>query len=416
MRWSKIIGLIALTLVLVPGFSTALADDVLTVSTVKGSYELGDEVSVKGYTPINETVTVRVQNGTGEVLTLFGDPNNKLNYTVEFTLDDRFETGEYEVNASVEDLWATATFEVVIEPDDEESEEGDEDPPCEEMTEEELYAAIDRALLFIAKVNATANSIGDEYNMTDFYEFVGELRTGLLELNESIGTLLIEEVRELFCDLRKDVSSLNGLLNSVTKEVKVRKAERFMEQMERLINSTVEKIATNADDLITDADGVVEELNGDLDGFDSNGFSLKEMFKAQAKIQVLNATVERMKAKGKDMGRLQEKLRNAEALMGTFDDIEWEKNWGKMKDTLEGVEENLGGVGKAIRRTRAGTARARAPTGIREDVDVDRSDCVERRGDGSHLQVRAAEQRGKLGCHPVYLNWAFWVRLLQGVR
>jgi hypothetical protein len=380
MRWIKIIGLFALTLVLVPGFSAALADDVLTVSTVKGSYELGNEVSVKGYTPINETVTIIIQNSTGAILTLWGDPNNKLNYTVEFTLDDRFKAGEYEVNASVEDLWARATFEVVIEPDDEESEEGDEDPPCEEMTEEELYAAIDRALWFIDKVNSTANSIGDEYDMTDFYELVGELRTGLLELNESIGTLPIEEARELFCDLRKDVSNLNGLLNSVTKEVKVRKVERFMEQMEWLINSTVEKIerfnetdederlraaleahqrklwrlrltlnATNADDLITDADGVVEELNGDLDGFDSNGFSLKEMFKAQAKIQVLNATVERMKAKGKDMGRLQEKLRNAEALMGTLDDIEWEKNWGKMKDTLEGVEENLGGVGKALR-------------------------------------------------------------------
>jgi len=380
MRWSKIIGLIALTLVLVPGLSTALAGDVLTVSTVKGSYELGDEVSVKGYTPINETVTIIVQNSTGAILTLYGDPNDKLNYTVEFTLDDRFEAGEYEVNASVEDLWATATFEVVIEPDEEEPEEGDEDLPCEEMTEEELYAAIDRALLFIAKVNASADSIGDEYDLTDFYILVGELRTGLIELNESIGTLPIEEARELFCDLRKDVSNLNGLLNSFTKEVKVRKAERFMEQMEWLINSTVEKIerfnetdegerlraaleahqrklwrlrltlnATNADDLITDTDGVVEELNGDLDGFDSNGFSLKEMFKVQAKIRVLNATVERMKAKGKEMGRLQEKLRNAEALMGTLDDIEWEKNWGKMKDTLEGVEENLGGVGKAIR-------------------------------------------------------------------
>jgi hypothetical protein len=105
---------------------------------------------------------------------------------------------------------------------------------------------------------------------------------------------------------------------------------------------------TNADDSITEAGDVIEELNGDLDEFDSGDFSLKEMFKVQAKIQVLNATVERMKAKGKsnDMGRLQEKLRNAEALMGTLDGIEWEKNWGKMKDD---VDDELGGVGKAIR-------------------------------------------------------------------
>jgi len=384
MRWSKIIGLMVLTLVLVPGFSMALADDVLTVSTVKGSYELGEEVSVKGYTPINETVTVTVQNSTGVILTLYDDPNKKLNYTVEFTLDDRFEAGEYEVNASVDDLWVTTAFEVFMESEDEvitESvEEGDDGTPCEDMTEEELYAAIDRALLFINKVNTTANSIEDGYNMTDFYELVNELNSSLTELNESIGTIPIEEAREWFCGLRKDVSRLNGLLSSVTKNVKVKKAERFMEQMERLISSMMEKIerfneaddgerlraaleahqrklwrlrltlnTTNADDLITDAGGVVDELNGDLDGFDSDGFSLKEMFKVQAKIQVLNATVERMKVKGKDMGRLQEKLENAEALMETLGENGWEKNWGKMKDTLEDAGDGLGGVGKAIR-------------------------------------------------------------------
>ena len=384
MRWSKIIGLMVLTLVLIPSFSIALADEVLTVSTVKDSYELGDEVSVKGYSSINETITVVISTDTVDILTLTDDPNKKGNYTVEFPLDDEFDVGIYEVNASVDELWVTTTFEVIMESEEEvlvESEEVEEDgAPCEEMTEEELYAAIDRALRFIDKVNATADSIGDEYDMTDFYELVDELRTGLIELNESIGTLPIEEVRELFCDLRKDVSSLNGLLNSVTKEVKVRKAERFMEQMERLINSTVEKIErfnetedgtkwraaleahqrklerlrltlniTNADDLIGDAEEVVEELNGDLDGFDSDGFSLKEMFKVQAKIQVLNATVERMEEKGKDMGRLRKMLENAEALMGEIDDQGWAKNWGKMKDTLESADGNLGGVGKAIR-------------------------------------------------------------------
>ena len=375
MRWSKIIGLMVLTLVLVPGFSVALADEVLTVNT-KDSYELGDEVSVKGYSSINETVTVVVSNGT-DILTLTDVPNKNGNYTVEFILDDKFDVGEYEVNASVDDLWATTTFEVVVETEEPE-EEGDGEA-CEEMTEEELYAAIDRALRFIDRVNATANSIEDEYNMTDFYELVNELYSGLTELNDSIGTIPIEEARARFCELRKDVSNLNGLLNSVTKNVKVKKAERFMNQMEKLINSTVEKIQrfnetedgtkwraameahqrklerlrltlniTNADELITEAGGVMEELDGDLDEFDSGDFSLKEMFKVQAKIQVLNATVERMKAKGKsnNMSRLQEKLRNAEALMGTLDDVEWEKNWGKMKDE---VDAELSGVGKAIR-------------------------------------------------------------------
>jgi hypothetical protein len=378
MRWSKIIGLMVLTLVLAPSFSVALADEVLTVNT-KDSYELGDEVSVKGYTSINENVTVIISKDTVDILTLIDEPNKNGNYTVEFILDDKYNVGEYEVNASIDELWATTTFEVVVETEEPEEEE-DDGEACEEMTEEELYAAIDRALLFIDKVNATANSIEDGYNMTDFYELVDGLHFGLTELYDSIGTIPIEEARELFCELRKDVSSLNGLLNSVTKNVKVKKAKRFMEQMERLINSTVEKIerfnetedgekwraaleahqrklnrlrltlnATNVEELVDVAENVTETMNEDLEGFESDGFSWKEMFKVQAKYQVLNATVERMKQKGKEMGRLQEKLRIAEEMMKSFGEQEWEKNWGKMKDALDDVDEELGGVGKAIR-------------------------------------------------------------------
>jgi hypothetical protein len=379
MRWSKIIGLMVLTLVLTPSFSIALADDVLTVST-KDSYELGDDVSVKGYSSINETVTVVISKDTVEILTLNDDPNKKGNYTVEFVLDDEFDVGVYEINATVDELRVTATFEVVMESEEEvivESEEVEEDgAPCEEMTEEELYAAIDRALLFIERVNATANSIEDEYNMAYFYDFVNKLNSNLTDLNESD----FDDARVLFCDLRKDVSNLNGLLNSITKNViKVKKTEKFMEQMDRLIDNTIKfegfsgteegeglKAAleahqrklwrlqltlntTDLDDLIDDVDGVVEELEGDLDGFDSDGFSLKEMFKVQAKIQVLSATVERMDEKNKEMGRLRKMLENAEAVMSELDDIKWEKNWGKMKDTLEGAEVELSGVGKAMR-------------------------------------------------------------------
>ena len=96
---------------------------------------------------------------------------------------------------------------------------------------------------------------------------------------------------------------------------------------------------------------VTETMNGDLEGFESDGFSWKAMFKVQAKIQVLNATVERMKQKGKgnDMSRLQEKLRLAEEMLNEFGEQEWKKNWGKMKDALDDVDEELGGVGKAIR-------------------------------------------------------------------
>ena len=67
-------GLMVLTLVLAPGFSVALADEVLKVDT-KDSYELDDEVSVKGYTSINENVTVIISKDTIDILTLSDEPN-----------------------------------------------------------------------------------------------------------------------------------------------------------------------------------------------------------------------------------------------------------------------------------------------------------------------------------------------------
>jgi len=73
------------------------------------------------------------------------------------------------------------------------------------------------------------------------------------------------------------------------------------------------------------------------------------MYKLQARIEVFNATVERMKEKGKAMDRLQEKLDNAEQLMEQMETQFNEKNWGKTKATISDADEALGGVGKTIR-------------------------------------------------------------------
>jgi hypothetical protein len=381
MRWSRIIGLMVLTLMLVPSFGTALADDTLTVSTVKDSYELGDEVTVKGYTSIDETVTVVIGNSSIDILTLTVEPNVKGNYTVEFVLDDSFEIGEYEVNATVGDLWEITAFEVVIEDDD--------DKACEDFeTVDDLLCAIERALYYLNKVNQTTEALQDEYDMTSFWEYVEELNQSLTELyddaNSADWETSAEELIERFCDLRKEVSQLNGLLNSITKNVKAKKAKLFTMNMIRHINRLTWRIGNftasekseqfentirahnrtlnrlwmtlnttigeeELEALLGELQGVSQGVESGLDGLGEEGLSLKQMYKLQAKIDVFRSTVERMEKKGKDMGRLQEKLGKAEELMNGIEE-DWNgKNWGKVKQSITESNENLGGVGKTIR-------------------------------------------------------------------
>jgi hypothetical protein len=386
MRWSRIIGLVVLTLMLVPSFGTALADDTLTVSTVKDSYELGDEVTVKGYTSIDEPVTVVIGNSSGDILTLESDdPNVKGNYTVEFDLDEKFEIGEYEVNATVGELWETTTFEVVIEEDDDEEDDG----ACEDFeTVDDLLCAIERALYYLNKVNDTTEALQIDYDMTSFWEYVEELNQSLTELyDDAISAdweTSAEELIERFCDLRKEVSQLNGLLNSITKNVKAKKAQQFTMNMIRHINRLTWRIGNltasekseqfantirahnrtlnrlwltlnttigeeELEELLGELQGVSQGVESGLDGLGEEGLSLKQMYKLQAKIDVFRSTVERMEKKGKDMGRLQEKLGKAEELMNGIEK-DWNgKNWGKVKDGITDSNENLGGVGKTIR-------------------------------------------------------------------
>jgi len=382
MRWSKIIGLMVLTLMLVPSFGTALADNTLTVLTVKDSYKLYDEVTVKGYTSIDETVTVVIGNSSKDILTLYDEPNMKGNYTVEFILDDNFEIGEYEVNATVGDLWETTTFEIVIEEDDEEK-----DGPCEDFeTVDDLLCAIERALDYLNKVNDTTIALQDDYNMTFFWEHVEELNQSLTDLQEraELPDPDLAELVEDFCDLRKEVSQLNGLLNSITKNVKAKKAQQFTMNMIRHINRLTWRIGNltasekseqfantirahnrtlnrlwltlnttigeeELEELLGELQGVSQGVESGLDGLGEEGLSLKQMYKLQAKIDVFRSTVERMEKKGKDMGRLQEKLGKAEELMNGIEK-DWNgKNWGKVKDGITDSNENLGGVGKTIR-------------------------------------------------------------------
>ena len=375
MRWSKVMGLTSLVLLLIPSFGVALAADVIDVWT-KESYEPGDKVKVEGYTNVTGTVTVIITNSTGyEILSLTDDPDAKGEFLVDFPLGEDVSAGTYEVNATVGSIYNTTSFEVVAESD------GGE----ETMNLEDLLSAIERAFRFIEKVNATAMALQEEdYDMELFWEKLNGLNESLTELYENIDLENVAASVEDFRDLRKEISQLSGLLSSITKNVKQEKAWQFTERMRRQIrdlegkieglgeSAGVDEFRSNLeayerklerlwltlnttilhDELevyLKELEGVTQGVDSGFDGLGDEGHTLKEMYTLQARIEVFNATVKRMDERGKDMNKLREKLGNAEQLMEQMQHQFNEKNWGKMKGTIDDANESLRGVGKTIR-------------------------------------------------------------------
>lgn len=389
-------GLTSLVLLLIPSIGVALAADVIDIWTGE-SYEPGDDVEVEGYTNVTGTVTLIITNSTGdEIYSVLVNSDEDGKFSVSFLLDENATGGTYGVNATIGSVYNTTSFEVVVEPEDggedeDDNVQSDGDDPCEEiLTVGDLLCAIERAFRFIDKANATAIALQEEgYDMTLFWEKLNWLNESLTDLYETYETYLPEapvpvEAVEEFCDLRKEISQLSGLLNSITKNVKETKALQFTERMMRRIGDLEDMIdgleasaevgefrsnleaherklerlrltlnttipPDKLEDILKELEGVTEGVDSGFDGLGDEGLTLKEMYKLQARIEVFNATVKRMEKRGKTMNRLQEKLANAEQMMVEMERQFNEKNWGKMKGTIDDANESLRGVGKTIR-------------------------------------------------------------------
>lgn len=380
-----------LALLLVPNVVSAQAESIIHIWTDEDTYEPGDNVEVEGYTNINETVTIKITNSSGhEIHSMTDDPDENGNFSINYPLDENTTEGTYEVNATVSNIYNTTSYEVEVEVEEEDHEPVEAN---EASTNEGLLCAIDRAFWFIGKVNSTANTLDEEgYNVTHFWDTLTELNHTLTELRYNITEegMPIEEASKIFSELRGDLGRLQGLLNSCAKTVKKDKAERYMEHMEKLINSTMERIerfnetdkggklgaaleaqkrklwrlrlqlnVTNIENTLDMLEVISEDIDGNLTEFDSEGFSLKAMYKVQAKIQVFNASVMRMKKKGKPMNNLEQKLGNANQLMEQMKEHFGINDTYVLSELIEEAEENIRGVGKTIRQLNRPGTRAR---------------------------------------------------------
>jgi len=384
MDLKKITAFVMLVLMVIPSLGMAMVSAVpLTVKTDRLIYEPGEDVEISGTADPNANISLTVifiaTQDTVFNETILAEEDG--NYSRVFPLPSYALGGTYNLTAF--NVTKAETFFEVVQ----------HEPP-EEETAVDLVCAIDRALLYIEKVNSTAITLNETgYNVAYFWDILDELNHTLTELRYNITEedMPLEEATKIFSELRGDIGRLNGLLSSCAKNVKMEKAERYMVHMERLINSTIERIerltetdkdgklraaleaqsrklwrlrlqlnVINLEDTINAAEGTSRDVDGSLDGFDSEGFSLKAVLKVQAKIQVFNATVERMRKKGKQMNNLEYKLGNANQLMEQMMEHFEMTDLDELDDLIEAAEDDLRGVGKTIRQLNKPGARGKS--------------------------------------------------------
>lgn len=241
------------------------------------------------------------------------------------------------------------------EADDEVEDEEDEDDVDEAFG---LYVAIERALIYLERVNDTAERLLDEGYTID-PEVLAAIRGNLTLANvtlralyDNLGTMDPDEAAREFAEMRGLLGRTNGLVHSsAMKEHKLEMTERFMNEIQnqirglkkkmlrlrerldagkfaivgnslgaasRKIERLRERLATEGlEGLLDELQGLMDEIDGNLTTLNGEGMStnLRAMNSVEARIRVLNRTVERLRMKGYNTTDAEAELRNAEGLV-----------------------------------------------------------------------------------------------------
>lgn len=222
-----------------------------------------------------------------------------------------------------------------------------------------LYVAIDMALRFIDRVNATVDSLieeGYEFDEEHIRERLKEAKDTLLALKEKLDSLdteaSIADIAQELARIREFLGETNGLLYSTAvKKHKLEMTERFMEQVQNrvvMLNDTILKLherleaektvmvgnvlrnvyrkverlrqrlsTDNVTVLLDELEDTVDEIDENLDELNGEGTStnLRAMNMVDARIKVLRRSAERLRRKGRDTSDVDEDLEEAIGLL-----------------------------------------------------------------------------------------------------
>jgi len=345
-------------------------DEPLTVESAESIYYPGEIVEISGEAnPLaNVTVTV-VFNSTSTLLDEDLTAGDDGKFEISLQLSETAPEGLYDISAVSGVEEASFWFSVVTAPvDDPDGDDGAPDDDDDEAPDGEgLENALERARLYLEKVNETLGRLAEEYeNNTTVMDYIAKAEEALLAAEQHLddAAVALEEgdmrtaARHLAA-ARNIMGRLKGFVNSVIKRHKAAKAEKFMEQAVARFQGLRKKIESlegnltlagaqkvknaltqaagrmngfksrlsneDVDDVLEDLQSLVDEVDDELDDIDGEEVSkaLKGANALEARLRVLRQT----------QARLTRKYGNATDVNGGLGDVE-----DLVEEILEKVE------------------------------------------------------------------------------
>lgn len=271
----------------------------------------------------------------------------------------------------------------------EEPEETDE--PTFNETERGLKVAIERAYMYLGRLNATVVSLkGEGYDVSAVLEMLRKAWTYMVEAEAQIEEGELRNAARALATARETLDQSNGLMNSTVKAYKERRVQQFMAQVQnniRNINGTIERLQTsleagrtnqvravlstvemkvqglqerltsgNLDVSLDELHAAVNSINDGLNELDGEtATQIRAMNMVEAKMQALNASAIRISQRYANYSDVQGEV---DALLSRtremFDEITDEIKAGNteaVRDLLRIANSNVVEANKNVRRS-----------------------------------------------------------------
>jgi len=271
----------------------------------------------------------------------------------------------------------------------EEPEETDE--PTFNETERGLKVAIERAYMYLGRLNATVVSLkGEGYDVSAVLEMLRKAWTYMVEAEAQIEEGELRNAARALATARETLGQSNGLMNSTVKAYKERRVQQFMAQVQnniRNINGTIERLQTsleagrtnqvravlstvemkvqglqerltsgNLDVSLDELHAAVNSINDGLNELDGEtATQIRAMNMVEAKMQALNASAIRISQRYANYSDVQGEV---DALLSRtremFDEITDEIKAGNteaVRDLLRIANSNVVEANKNVRRS-----------------------------------------------------------------
>jgi len=391
MKMNKLAALFIIAIIVSPNL-TIVRGQTLTLAPFDAEYEPGNDVSISGTATAAANLTLIVVFNSTTLYEANFTAEMDGNYSVTFVLDNDAELGVYNVTVTSGPesdfvLFTVEAIESINETIPEPEESGNVTASESLGDGEGLGDAISRARTYLDRLRGMIEALRTEYEgnqevldrLSDVEAQV-DIAEDYLDSAESAVEDSHKDAARYYAAARNLMGRIKGLLNSVFKAHKTERIEKFSAEVERRIggleskidqlndrlangqevlsamNSTKLKLnhvmkslkAGNMSTAMEYLNAIVDEIDGNLDNLNGTetAVQFKNMYKLEARIQVLEKQALKMQRKGLNATDVLDSISLAQSQLGQVtSNIE---RGNKNKEGISGVGMgNIGGAGSS---------------------------------------------------------------------